>query len=168
MLQRRRGHIVNIASLAAKIPFPYDVMYATSKAGLAHFTSSLRAEYRGTGVGVSAILPEFTDAGLSAQALKDVGMTKPKSVPTSPPETAGQAVVNAIKKDLAEVAIPGPAILFTRIPQLGTFFLKGTGVMAMLKEVATISRTGKRLMSAEWCLAFFACHPTKRPGQSPG
>ena len=36
MLERRRGHIVNIASLVAKIPFPYDVMYATSKAGLAH------------------------------------------------------------------------------------------------------------------------------------
>jgi short-subunit dehydrogenase len=144
MLQRRKGHIVNISSLAAKIPFPYDVMYATSKAGLAHFTSSLRAECRGTGVGVSAILAgQFTDTGLSAQALKDVGMTQPKSVPTSPPETAGQAVINAIKKDLAEVAIPGPAILFTRIPQLGTLFLKGTGVMAMLKEIATIRGRAK-------------------------
>lgn len=139
MLQRRRGHVVNIVSLAAKIPFPYDVMYATSKAGLAQFTSSLRAECRGTGVGVSAILPGmFTDTGLSAQALKDVGMTKPESVPTSPPETAGQAVVNAIKNDHAEVAIPAPALLFTRIPRLGSLFLKGTGVRAMLKDIASI------------------------------
>ncbi|MEJ2512515.1 MAG: SDR family oxidoreductase [Anaerolineales bacterium] len=138
MLQRRRGHIVNIVSLAAKIPFPNDVMYATSKAGLGHFTSSLRAESRGTGVSASAILPGmFTDTGLSAQALKDVGMTKPKSVPTSPPETAGKAVINAIRNDLAEVAIPAPAIMFTRIAPLGTLFLKGTGVMAMLKKVAT-------------------------------
>jgi short-subunit dehydrogenase len=34
MLQRRRGHIVNIASLAAKIEFPYDAVYAAPKAGL--------------------------------------------------------------------------------------------------------------------------------------
>lgn len=144
MLQRRRGHIVNIVSLSAKIPFPYDVMYATSKAGLGHFTSSLRSECRGTGVSASAILPGmFTDTGISAQALRDVGITKPKSAPTSPPEMAGQAVVNAIKKDLAEVAIPAPAIMFTRIPQLGTLFLKGTGVTAMLKEIATLRGRSK-------------------------
>src|SRR5436190_2074268 len=78
MLERRRGHIVNIASLVAKIPFPYDVVYATSKAGLAHFTASLRAEYRGSGVSASVIMAgAFTDTGLSAQALKDTGVTQP-------------------------------------------------------------------------------------------
>jgi short-subunit dehydrogenase len=139
MLQRKRGHIVNIASIAGKIPFPYDVMYATSKAGLAHFTTSLRAECRGTGVSASVILAgAFTDTGLSAQALKDVGLTKPKSVPTSPPEAAGQAVISAIKRDLAEVAIPGPALLFARVPQLGALFLRRTGTAAMLKDIATI------------------------------
>jgi short-subunit dehydrogenase len=139
MLERRRGHIVNLASLAAKIPFPFDVMYATSKAGLAHFTTSLRAECRGTGVSASVILAgQFTDIGVSAQALKEAGVRKPKSVPTSAPEAAGQAVIRALQKDLAEIAIPGPALVFTRIPQLGTLFLKGTGVAAMLKEVATI------------------------------
>lgn len=139
MLQRRRGHIVNIASLAAKIPFPYDVIYATSKAGLAHFTTSLRAECRGTGVSASVILAgQFTDIGVSAQALKETGVRKPKSVPTSPPEAAGQAVIRALQKDLAEIAIPAPALLFTKIPALGSLFLERTGVTAMLKEVATI------------------------------
>jgi len=144
MLMRRRGHIVNIASLAAKLPFPSDVMYATSKAGLAHFTSSLRAECQGTGVSASVILAgQFTDIGVSAQALKETGVRKPKSVPTSPPETAGQAVIQALQKDLAEIAIPGPALLFTRIPPLGTLFLERTGVAAMLKEVATIRGRAK-------------------------
>lgn len=139
MLLRRRGHIVNIASLAAKIPFPYDVMYATCKAGLAHFTTSLRAECRGTGVSASVILAgQFTDIGVSAQALTEAGVMKPKSVPTSPPEAAGQAVIRAIQKDVAEIAIPGPALMFARISQLGTLFLKGTGATTMLKEVATI------------------------------
>ena len=55
-----RGVGVNIASLVAKIPFPYDVAYATSKAGLAHFTASLRAEYRGTGVSASKLWQEHS------------------------------------------------------------------------------------------------------------
>jgi short-subunit dehydrogenase len=139
MIQRQRGHIVNIASLVAKIPFPYDVAYATSKAGLAHFTASLRSEYRGTGVSASTIMAgQFTDTGLSAQGLKDAGVVKPNSVPTSPPETAGQAVVNALKKDLPEIAIPGPALMFTRIPALGALFLRGTGVIEMLKQIAEV------------------------------
>ncbi|MCI0398390.1 MAG: SDR family oxidoreductase [Chloroflexi bacterium] len=137
MLERGRGHIVNIATLAAKIPFPYDVMYATSKAGLAHFTTSLRAEYRGTGVSASVVLAgQFTDTGLSAQALKETGVVKPKSVPTSPPEAAGQAVINALKKDIPEIGIPAPAILFARIPSLGTLFLNRTGVSGMIKAIA--------------------------------
>lgn len=139
MLERRRGHIVNIASLVAKIPFPYDVMYATSKAGLVHFTASLRAEYRGSGVSASTILAgAFTDTGLSAQALKDTGVVKPNSVPTSPPESAGQAVIQAIQKDLPEIGIPAPALLFTRIPALGTQFLKGTGTIGMIKQIAEV------------------------------
>jgi short-subunit dehydrogenase len=137
MLQRKRGHIVNIASLVAKIPFPYDVAYATSKAGLAHFTASLRAEYRGTGVSASAIMAgAFTNTGISAQALKDTGVIQPKSVPTSPPETAGQAVIKTLRNDLPEIGVPAPALMFTRIPALGTLFLKGTGIIGMIKQVA--------------------------------
>jgi short-subunit dehydrogenase len=144
MLQRRRGHIVNIASLVAKIPFPYAVVYAASKAGLAHFTASLRAEYRGTGVSASTIMAgQFTDTGLSARALKEAGVVKPNSVPTSPPETSGQAVISALQKDLAEIGIPAPALLFTRIPALGTLFLKRTGVIDMIKQVAEVGGRAK-------------------------
>ena len=145
MLARKRGHIVNIASLVAKIPFPYDVMYATSKEGLAHFTSSLRAEYRGSGVSASVIMAgALTDTGLSAQALKDTGVVKPNSVPTSPPESAGQAVIQAIKKDLPEIGIPAPALLFTRNPALGTQFLKGTGILGMIKQIAEVRGQAKK------------------------
>ncbi|HEU0291101.1 MAG TPA: SDR family NAD(P)-dependent oxidoreductase [Anaerolineales bacterium] len=139
MLQKKRGHIINIASLVARIPLPYSIAYATSKAGLAHFTASLRAEYRGTGVSASTIMAgQFTDTGLSAQGLKNTGVIKPNSVPTSPPEMAGQAVIRALKKDLSEIGIPAPALMFTRIPALGTLFLKGTGVIGMIKQIAEV------------------------------
>src|SRR6478735_10994473 len=42
MLQRKRGHIVNVASGAGKVGVPFAVAYATSKHGLVGFTNSLR------------------------------------------------------------------------------------------------------------------------------
>lgn len=137
MLQRKRGHIVSIASLVAKIPFPNDVVYAASKAGLAQFTESLRAELAGTGVSASVILAgQFSDAGMVEGALKSAGMAKPKSVPTSKPEEAGRAVVHAIAKDAATVAVPAPAMLFTSVPSLGKVFLNRTGVVSMVRSLA--------------------------------
>lgn len=139
MLDRQRGHIVNITSVSAKIPFPYDVIYATSKAGLAHFTTSLRAECRGTGVSASLILAsQFKDIGVTAQVAQLAGDSKPKFAPASPPEMAGQAVIRALQKDIAEIVVPGSAMLFTRIPPVGTLVLQVTGFKAMLREVAMI------------------------------
>ena len=48
MLQRRRGHILNVSSLAGTNALPGLAAYSTSKAGLSHFTAGLRAELKGT------------------------------------------------------------------------------------------------------------------------
>jgi len=48
MRTQARGHIVNISSLAGTNTVPGLVAYSTSKAGLSHFTASLRAELKGT------------------------------------------------------------------------------------------------------------------------
>lgn len=50
MLARRRGAIVNNASISAYAYFPAASTYAASKAGAVAFTESLRRELRGTGV----------------------------------------------------------------------------------------------------------------------
>ncbi|HEY8218196.1 MAG TPA: SDR family NAD(P)-dependent oxidoreductase [Acidimicrobiia bacterium] len=48
MQERGRGHIVNVSSLAGTNALPGVAPYSTSKAGLSHFTASLRAELKGT------------------------------------------------------------------------------------------------------------------------
>jgi short-subunit dehydrogenase len=48
MLERGRGHIVNISSLAGTAVFPGLVVYSSTKAGLSQLTAGLRAELRGT------------------------------------------------------------------------------------------------------------------------
>jgi short-subunit dehydrogenase len=50
MRTRRRGHIMNVSSLAGTNALPGLAPYSTSKAGLSHFTAALRAEVKGTGI----------------------------------------------------------------------------------------------------------------------
>lgn len=55
MLQRRRGHVVNVSSLAGTFAIPGLSVYTASKAGLSHFSAGLRAEVKGKGVGVTLV-----------------------------------------------------------------------------------------------------------------
>ncbi|MFN8454008.1 MAG: SDR family NAD(P)-dependent oxidoreductase [Anaerolineae bacterium] len=59
MLQRGRGHIVNIASIAGKKAPPYNAVYGATKAGLIEWTGGLRGELEGTGVSASVVCPGF-------------------------------------------------------------------------------------------------------------
>ncbi|MDX2110277.1 MAG: SDR family oxidoreductase [Verrucomicrobiota bacterium] len=57
MLARQRGAIVNVASLAARFPLPYESLYNTCKAGLSNFTRSVIQETVGSGVAVVDFQP---------------------------------------------------------------------------------------------------------------
>lgn len=48
MLERRRGHLVAISSLAGVATFPGLAVYGATKAGLTHAMSGVRADLRGT------------------------------------------------------------------------------------------------------------------------
>lgn len=55
MLERRRGYILNISSLAAVFPYPFISLYASTKSFTKVFTRALRTELKGTGVVASSI-----------------------------------------------------------------------------------------------------------------
>ncbi|MCA8916577.1 MAG: SDR family NAD(P)-dependent oxidoreductase [Planctomycetes bacterium] len=59
MLQRKRGHLVSIASLASYQGLPRDGGYAASKAAMRVHCEGLRIELRGSGIDVSTICPGF-------------------------------------------------------------------------------------------------------------
>jgi NAD(P)-dependent dehydrogenase (short-subunit alcohol dehydrogenase family) len=61
MLARGRGHIVSILSVASRTAFPQNCAYNASKYGALGFTEALRAELRGQGIRVTAVLPGATD-----------------------------------------------------------------------------------------------------------
>jgi NAD(P)-dependent dehydrogenase (short-subunit alcohol dehydrogenase family) len=60
-LVRRRGHVLNMVSVAGRIAFPGDTAYCASKWGLLGFTNALREELRPRGVRVTALLPGAID-----------------------------------------------------------------------------------------------------------
>ncbi len=105
MVDRRRGHVVTMASLAGRIAPAYMSTYGLTKAALIALTQSLRAEHVDDPVGFSAICPGFVRGAGMVQPLVEAGTEFTSSVPLTPPELIGAAVVKAIRKDLPDVTI---------------------------------------------------------------
>ena len=100
MKPRGHGHIVNVASVAARTPSPGAATYAASKAGVLGFSDAIRAELRGTGIAVSCVLP-----GLVATELA-TGITVRGYRPATP-ETVAAAIVKTVRRPRFEVYVPG-------------------------------------------------------------
>ena len=115
MLERRSGHVVNVASLAGKAPAPYLATYAATKHGVVGFTHSLRAEYGPEPVGFSAICPTFVSRVGMFGRLEAELEPGPAPFGTLPPESVGEAAVRAIRDNLAEVVL-GPLLVRPLIP----------------------------------------------------
>ncbi|HZL47541.1 MAG TPA: SDR family NAD(P)-dependent oxidoreductase [Solirubrobacteraceae bacterium] len=102
MVERGSGHLLFMSSLLGKAASPGTALYNAAKFGLRGFASSLRADLRTSGVGVSAVFPGFIrDAGMFA----DAGVELPTGVGTRTPEDVAAAVVRAIERNRAEVDV---------------------------------------------------------------
>jgi 3-oxoacyl-[acyl-carrier protein] reductase len=81
MVRARRGHIVNISSLAGKNALRDGAAYAASKWGLNGLTYSVAEELRGHNIRVAVVCPGSVDTELSPHTGKDPGkMLRPDDV----------------------------------------------------------------------------------------
>ncbi len=71
MIERRGGHIINIASLAGKNAFAGGAIYCASKWGLLGMTECMAEDLRTYGIRVSAICPGTVATDFSPHAGKD-------------------------------------------------------------------------------------------------
>lgn len=141
MLERGRGHVVNVSSMAGRLSFPYTEAYAAAKDGLIAFTRVLRADYRARGVsGSTLILGPVGEAGLGARTAEEVGIKLPPVGLVSPAKI-GKLTIRAIRSDKAElVVVPGPGKLLRgvvdRFPSLGPAMNRATGANKTMATVA--------------------------------
>ena len=102
LTERGSGHLVFVSSISGKAATARASLYAATKFGLRGFALCLRADLRGTGVGVSVISPgTIREAGLFA----DAGVEAHPLMGTGTPQQVGAAVVRAIERDRGEITV---------------------------------------------------------------
>lgn len=106
MLERRRGHVVNVSSLAGKAAAPFNVVYSATKWGLVGFSYSLRAELRDSGVGVSVVCPGYVERDGMFSRHENTNVSRASGTLTTPEKVAA-AVVDAVERNKAEVLVSG-------------------------------------------------------------
>ena len=99
MIRRRKGHVVNIASLAGKFQIPWMAGYVASKHAAVGLTGAVRSELEGTGVTLSAVLPTAVDTRL-ASGVSHRGLFARK------PEHVAEAVVRSVRTRSPEITVP--------------------------------------------------------------
>lgn len=70
MKKQKKGKIINVASIAGKITFPYYGLYSASKYGVEAYTEVLRSEVRAFGIDVCLIEPGTFQTGFSSRIVE--------------------------------------------------------------------------------------------------
>lgn len=60
MVKRGEGKIMNVSSIASKVPGPWNSVYHATKAFVQSFTEAIRSENKNSGVTITALLPGAT------------------------------------------------------------------------------------------------------------
>jgi short-subunit dehydrogenase len=140
MLERRAGHVVNVASLAGKKAVPYEAVYGGTKAGLIEWTSALRIELHGSGVSLSAICPGYvTGEGMFARW----GIAPPPLFGSCTPAAVARAVVRAIELNRAEIVVNSVAVR----PWLA-FYALAPGLAGALVDLVGLTGFQRRKVGA--------------------
>jgi short-subunit dehydrogenase len=137
MLERGRGHVVNISSMAGVIAPPGLASYSASKAGLSHFTAGLRADLRDTPLRFTTVHLGSVSTDMDAEArsygpMRELAAkSRGRDITAMPVFVA--AVLDAIEKDRAEVRVPAvmaPLAMAAELPRkAGRLIFKGATAM---------------------------------------
>jgi short-subunit dehydrogenase len=113
MVRRRRGAILNVASVAAFQPVPRQATYAATKAFVLSFTDALTADLHGTGVTATSLCPGPVPTEFGEVAAIDENLMSIPGVSVSPEDVARNAVDGLDRGK--RVVVPGPATRATAL-----------------------------------------------------
>jgi short-subunit dehydrogenase len=101
MVERRCGHVVNVASMLGKTELPGLASYTASKHAVVGLAAAVRAELAGTGVTVTTVLPSIVRTELSSGI--NLGLGRLIRVE---PEDVAAAVVRSLDGRPKEMSVP--------------------------------------------------------------
>jgi NAD(P)-dependent dehydrogenase (short-subunit alcohol dehydrogenase family) len=99
MLARGHGHIVNIASMAAKVTTPGMSVYCATKYAVAALSRAVRAEIASSAVSLTTVMPTAVHTELTAGVSLDL-------LPTRQPEQIAEVIADSARRSWREVTVP--------------------------------------------------------------
>jgi NAD(P)-dependent dehydrogenase (short-subunit alcohol dehydrogenase family) len=114
MVDRGRGHVVNISSGLGYTPTATEPGYGTTKAAVLAFSRSLRADWHAHGVGVTAICPGVINTPIISHTRFRGQQADPKRVARvkdmfakrgHPPDLVAKAIVRAVRENKSVVPV---------------------------------------------------------------
>lgn len=117
MIRRRRGGVLNVASLGGYTPGPYQAAYYASKAYVISLTEAIAWELRGFGVRVTCISPGPVETGFHAAMGSESALYR-RVIPALTPTAVARIAVNSFWLGRTAV-VPG---WFSRVLALALHF----------------------------------------------
>lgn len=108
MVERGAGFVVNVTSMAGRLPIKGCAIYGAAKAGLAMASEVASAELASRGVHVVTVYPGPVASALEKGARAQFGGGRVKdAIPTGNPKRLARRVLRAIEGRTARVVYPG-------------------------------------------------------------
>lgn len=111
MRQQKSGHFVFLSSVAGKFGVPLLSGYCASKWAVRGFSSALRAELQGTGIGITTVYPAWVDTPMVKQEENTLDMIDIVVMLT--PDQVASDILQAVTNDQRDLTLaPNPDIAY--------------------------------------------------------